>query len=205
MAKELTFKINSKVYSLVPKKLERKKLYGSKEKQVLDGEGTQCSAVSLCQELSMVIPKGGTSLGTLDENNSWVEKNDIKYVYADGNDAIIIPSSFDSVIDLSQTMCVEDFLEHNITSTYLLQSEEPYQDLIEFIKKMKNIAHFIFNYRADYEGDPAFLIENGGQLFILVGKKIEFEFIGLNDDRILDNDDVVEEAIEEDEFDFSMM
>ncbi len=49
------------------------------------------------------------------------------------------------------------------------------------------------------------MIENSGELFVLVGKKIEFEMIGLNDEGVLD--EIIDESSEdeEDEFDFSMM
>ena len=67
----------------------------------------------------------------------------------------------------------------------------------------KEIFTFEFNFRADYEGDPAFLVENEGEVFVLVGKKIEFEFIGLEESGVLDEEETTED--EEDEFDFSMM
>ena len=82
----------------------------------------------------------------------------------------------------------------------LLEVNHP--DFVEAVAKHNQIFSFIFNYRADYEGDPAFLIENEGELFVLVGKKIEFEYIGLEGAGTIDE---VNEDEMEDELDFSMM
>lgn len=205
MGKPLIFKLGEVEYDLEPLKLERKKLYGSIEKVALDGNGDTCSASSLYSELSIIIPKGGTSLGSIDDNGNWVEKSDTKYVYADGTDASLTASSFDAPIELNTTTSIENFLEHNITSIYSLQGEENHPDFVKAIQDKEEIYTFEFNYRADYEGDPAFMIENEGELFILVGKKIEFEFIGLADEGVLDGEDEEIEEEVEDEFDFSMM
>jgi len=62
-----------------------------------------------------------------------------------------------------------------------------------------DIYHFIFNYREDYEGDDAYIISNGTDYFITVGKKYDFEYLEQNN--IILNDE--EEEIEDD-LDFSM-
>ena len=43
------------------------------------------------------------------------------------------------------------------------------------------VLYFVFNYRADYEGDDAFLISNGETAFVVPGNIAELEFIGMND------------------------
>jgi len=87
MAKPLNFKIADAIYDLEPVKLDRKKLYGWTEKIVLDDEENECNALSLYPELAMIIPKGGTGLGTIGEDGTWVEKSDLKYINNDGSDA----------------------------------------------------------------------------------------------------------------------
>jgi len=202
MAKPLLFKIGSAEYSLQPEKLETSDLYGTKDKVVLDLNDSPCKVVSLLPELSMIIPKGGTALGSLDKDGNWVDKSNLKYVYADGSDAVLVPSSFKVPIELDKTVSIEEYLEHNITAIYSLQGENENQELVGHVKKQTEILTFVFNYRADYEGDPAFLIESGGNLFVLVGKRIEFEYIGLEEQGQLDVEEAEEEV--EDEFDFSM-
>ena len=205
MAKPLIFQIGSSEYSLEPLKLDRKKLYGWSEKIALDKNGEVCNTVSLYSEESMILPKGSTGLGSLSDDGRWVEKSDMHYVDADGNEAVLVPSSFGIPIVLEDKVSIETFLEHNITAVYSLQGEEDHPDFVKTIQNESKIYTFEFNYRADYEGDPAFVVENDGELFVLVGKKIEFEMIGLADEGVLD--EITDEASqeEEDEFDFSMM
>ena len=203
MAKPLIFKINNQIYDLEPLKLDRKKLYGWTEKIVLDDEENECNTLSLYSDLAMIIPKGGTGLGTIGEDGTWVEKSDMMYINEDGSPAVLVPSSYDGEIDLNETVTHEIFLEHNITSVYSLQGEENHPNFVKAIQDNKEIFTFEFNFRADYEGDPAFLVENEGEVFVLVGKKIEFEFIGLEESGVLDEEETTED--EEDEFDFSMM
>ena len=205
MAKPLVFKIGSNEYDLEPLKLDRKKLYGSSEKIALDNDDGVCSAVSLYPELSMILPKGSTALGSLDASGNWAEKSDIKYINEDGSDAQLKPSSFDAPIELNDTVPIETFLEHNVTSIYSLQGEENHPDFVKTIIEQKDIFTFEFSYRTDYSADSAFVIENDGEIFILVGRKVEFEFLGLSDEGELDSDDEENDEEVEDEFDFSMM
>ena len=60
---------------------------------------------------------------------------------------------------------IEFLLEHNITSIYSLQGEENYPNFVKAVADNKDIFTFVFNYRADYEGDPAFVLENDGEVF----------------------------------------
>lgn len=203
MAKTLDFKIKDSIYDLEPVKLDRKKLYGWSEKIVLDDEDSECKTLSLYSDLAMIIPKGGVGLGSISKSGLWVEKSDMVYVDENGEPATLVPSSFDGEVELNNSVSLELFLEHNITSVYSLQGEENHPEFVKAIQENKEIFTFEFNYRADYEGDPAFLVENEGEVFVLVGKKIEFEFCGLDESGVLDVQET--EDIEEDEFDFSMM
>ena len=63
------------------------------------------------------------------------------------------------------------------------------------------LYYFVFNYRADYEGDDAFLISNGNDVFAITGMKSDFEFIGLEDN---EQELVPEETQVEDDLDFAM-
>lgn len=204
MARPLNFKIGKQVFDLVPLKLDRKKLYGWSEKIVLDPQDEPCNTLTLFQDKSIMIPKGGTGLGAISEAGSWIEKSDMMYVNEDGSPAELVPSSYDGEIELKETVSIEFLLEHNIASIYALQGEENHPDFVKAIAENKGIFTFVFNYRADFEGDPAFVLENDGEVFILVGKKIEFEFIGLDGAGALDEEDAEKEEVE-DEFDFAMM
>ena len=171
MARALNFRIGKKVFDLTPLKLERKKLYGWSESLITDLNDDLCIPLKLLQDKSILIPKGGTGLGVVDNKGNWVDKSQMMYVNEEGNPADLVPSSFDEEIELNSSVSIEFLLEHNITSIYSLQGEENHPDFVEAVAKHNQIFSFIFNYRADYEGDPAFLIENEGELFIAGRKK----------------------------------
>jgi len=204
MAKPLSFKMGEQVYDLEPLKLDRKKLYGWIEKVVLDSEDNECNTLSLYPDKAILIPKGGVSLGSVTDDGTWVDKSDLIYVNEDGSPASLVPSSFDGEIELNDSVPIELLLEHNIISIYSLQDTENHPEFVKAITDNQDIFTFTFNFRSGYGGDPAFVVENDGAIFILVGKKIEFEFIGLKESGVLDADETTDDE-EEDEFDFSMM
>ena len=60
---------------------------------------------------------------------------------------------------------------------------------------------FVFNYREDYEGDDAYILSNGINFFIIVGKQNSYEYLELNTISI-DVED--EDSTQDDDLDFSM-
>ena len=203
MGKALTFNLNRIEYSLEPVKLERKKLYGWTETLVLDKKGKKCKTALIDQTGTLVIPKGGLSSGILNSLGNWVDKSELIQVDSVGNHAEQIPSSFDSAIELKEKISADEFLEYNITSIYSLKGEENCPDLIETVTNVEGIFSFEFNFRASYDPSSAFLVESKGELFVLIGQKNEFEYIGLENSGLLDEDDDSEEN-DDDELDFSM-
>lgn len=205
MAKELVFKLEEKEFSFGIRKLDRKKLYGWKEVVAVDKDNNECIKATLDESGSFVIPKGGIALGTVDSNSNWVESSAIRAVDEDGNEAEKILSSFDNPIDLIKKVPTETYLDYYIDTVYILESgEDTGNDLAGVVKGSGEIYQFVFNYRTDYQASDAFLIESNGTLFVLAGKKCEFEFLGLEE--ISDIAEVVEDDDEfSDDLDFSMM
>ena len=72
---------------------------------------------------------------------------------------------------------LDEFLSVNVKSIYQLVIEEDDKEKWNNLFANDEIYHFVFNYREDYEGDDAYLISNGDDLFITVGKKNDFEFV----------------------------
>jgi hypothetical protein len=203
LAKPLTFLFNANEVQLEPVKLDRKKLYGWTDKLTLDKNSQECKLVSIDTNGATLIPAGGLGQGILDDQGSWVERSELIAVDENGSPAEMLPSSFDTPIKLENSISIEEFLDHYITAIYTMQGEENCPDFVKAIAGGP-IYTFDFNYRSSYEPSPAFLVENSGELFLLVGKKSEFEFIGLEQAGYLDEDDDSSD-VEEDPFDFSMM
>ena len=202
MAKEISFKLGTDSFTLSPVKVERKKIYGWTEMKVTDTEGGLCRTVSLDSNGITVIPNGAIKMGMLSDSGRWVEKSELQYVHSDGSKAEMYPSSFDTGIILDKKATAEDLLDLLVTSVYVLSGD----DAAKMAEKIGNdIYSFRFNYRADYEDSPAFLISNGSTIFILTGRMAKFEFLSLENQGTLDVGEDEAEDIDLEELDFSMM
>jgi hypothetical protein len=200
MAKNLTFNLQGKEYSFTTVKLDRSKLYGWTEVIALDKNDKSCKTIYMDRTGTLLIPKGGLTYGILDAGLNWVEKSELQAIDMEGNPAPLVPSSFSAPVMLEKTATVEELLDHAITSVYELNGEI---DELARIVATGNIYTFIFNWKEDYEGDDAFLIESKNRLYVLVGKKLNFEYIGIEKQGFVSDEE--EEKEESDEIDFSMM
>lgn len=199
MARQLTFRIKRKEYTVIPVKIDRKKLYGWTEIIALDEQGRTCNLVSTDDTGTLIIPKGGTALGMLSSDGKWVERTQLKTVRQDGSEAEIIPSSFSVVISLKQKVTDEEFLDYSITDFYQLNNVP--DDLLKAIGD--DIYTFDYTYLDSYETTPAFLMVSDAILFMLLGYKNRFDMLCLGECSVVDDDDDYIE-VTDDDIDFSM-
>lgn len=199
MARQLTFRIKRKEYTVIPVKIDRKKLYGWTEIIALDEQGRTCNLVSTDDTGTLIIPKGGTALGMLSSDGKWVERTQLKTVRQDGSEAEIIPSSFSVVIPLKQKVTDEEFLDYSITDFYQLDNVP--DDLLKAIAD--DIYTFDYTYLDSYETTPAFLMVSDATLFMLLGYKNRFNMLCLGECSVVDDDDDYIE-VTDDDIDFSM-
>lgn len=199
MARELTFKIKKKEYSVTPEKIDRRKLYGWTDILALDEQGRECKLVKTDDTGTLIIPKGGTALAILTGEGEWVERNTLKTVDDNGKEAKLITSSFSSVIELKNKISEEEYLDFSITDYYQLNNAAA-----ELIKAIgKDIYTFDYTYLDSYETTPAFLMVSDGTLYMLIGYKNKFDMLCLGDCGIIDEDDDYIE-VSDDDLDFSM-
>lgn len=199
MARQLTFRIKRKEYTVIPVKIDRKKLYGWTEIIALDEQGRTCNLVSTDDTGTLIIPKGGTALGMLSSDGKWVERTQLKTVRQDGSEAEIIPSSFSVIIPLKQKVTDEEFLDYSITDFYQLDNVP--DDLLKAIGD--DIYTFDYTYLDSYETTPAFLMVADTTLFMLLGYKNRFDMLCLGECSVVDDDDDYIE-VTDDDIDFSM-
>ena len=178
MARELSINLGNASFHLAPIKVERRKVYGWTELRAYDPDGELCRNASLDSNGVTIIPTGAIKLGIVGEDGKWLDKSELQPVHADGTKADLIQSSFEKGIILDKKASAEDLLDLLVTSVYVLDGEG-INDLAE--KTASDIYSFMFNYNADYEDSPAFLVSNGQQVFIVVGRKAQFEFLSLDD------------------------
>jgi len=199
MARKAEFSINGQSIMAELKKVDRKKIYGWSTIDVFDENGSKCRLAGLA-EGQFVMPSGSTALVSLNSKGAAVSKDTLIGVDSDGKKVEKVPSIYDEKVLLREAT-VDEYLSMSVKSVYQLQIDENKEALLTDLNSGK-IYYFVFNYRADYEGDDAFLISNGTDVFAITGMSTDHEFIGLEDNE----QELVSEETEavEDDMDFAM-
>ena len=200
MARTAEFSINGLSIVAELKKVDRKKIYGWSSLEVYDENNSKCKIAGLADGC-YILPSGSTSLVTLNTKGEVVSKRDMVGLDADGKPVDKVPSVYDRTVLLREAT-VDEYLSLSVKSVYQLNIAEKKEDFLKVLNTGK-IFYFVFNYREDYEGDDAFLLSNGNEIFAITGMLSEPEFVGLQDN---EQELVVEdtEATDEDDFDFAM-
>ena len=198
MAKELVFSLGGNLYGSAPVKLERKKLYGWSSMVATDRQDMTCISAYLSPDDSMVIPSGAFKQGTVDDEGRWVEKSELTAYGENGQVLAVVPSSFDSTIELRETVPAEEFLDHEWDSVYQLANTE----LADAVGD--DIFVFPFSYKGGTTRNDGFLMRTDAGLFLFSGSKLDYPLVTLAQETVIDDfEDDLEEDI--DELDFSMM
>jgi len=199
MAKQAEFIINGSSVMAELKKVDRKKIYGWSTLEIFDENGSKCKLASISDGVH-VLPSGSSSLIRFNDKGETVSSSDLVGFNQEGEKVEKIPSVYDGKIELKEST-IDDYLSLAVKTVYQLNMEDATTMLSEL--KDGKVFSFIFNYRADYEGDDAFLISNGQTAFAVIGKIADLEFIGLNDNET-ELVELEEDTQEEDELDFVM-
>ena len=200
MARTAEFSINGLSIVAELKKVDRKKIYGWSSIEVYDENKSKCKIAGLADGC-YILPSGSTSLVTLNTKGEVVSKSDMVGLDFNGKPVDKVPSVYDRTVMLREAT-VDEYLSLSVKSVYQLSIAEKKEDFLTVLNAGK-IFYFVFNYREDYEGDDAFLLSSGNEIFAITGMLSDPEFVGLQDN---EQELVVEdtEATEEDDFDFAM-
>ena len=183
MGRKAEFSINGLSVMAELKKVDRKKIYGWSTIEVFDQNGSKCKLAGLA-EGQYVMPSGSSALVSLNAKGEAVSKSTLVGVDSDGKKVEKVPSIYDQKVMLREAT-VDEYLAMAVKSVYQLQMDENKEALLNELNNSK-IYYFVFNYRADYEGDDAFLISNGTDVFAITGMRTDPEFIGpKNSKRVL--------------------
>ena len=200
MARKAEFSINGLSVLAELKKVDRKKIYGWSTIEVFDENGSKCKLAGLA-EGQFVMPSGSTALVTLNAKGEAGSKSTLVGVDSNGKKVEKVPSIYDEKVMLREAT-IDEYLSTAVKSVYQLKVDENKEALLDELNNGK-VYYFVFNYRADYEGDDAFLISNGTDVFAVTGMSADLEFIGLEDnEQELVSEET--EAVEDDDMDFAM-
>ena len=200
MARTVEFSINSLSMTAELKKVDRKKIYGWSKIEVYDENKSKCKLAGLADG-TYILPSGSTSLVTLNTKGEIVSKKDMVGLDLNGKPVEKVPSVYDKTVMLREAT-IDEYLSLSVKSVYQLNISENKEAFLKELNSGK-IFYFIFNYREDYEGDDAFLLSNGNEIFAITGMLSESEFVGLMDN---EKELVIEESEEneDDDLDFAM-
>lgn len=199
MAKPLLFQFNGNEVALQMSKIDRSKLYGYKEVEVLDDNGKNCMLATLADDGKTIVGKGGSGLGYLTADKEWVKKDQLTAVDIEGNEIVPVKASSAAPIDLTIECSVEDYLEHNIRLIYVMDFEEVNDDLVAELKSGK-IFKFDYSYRGGLKADAGFLLMgNDENLYMTVGDPTNLQFVGLQQTAAVVSEDGEEEVEEVDD------
>ena len=134
---------------------------------MFDESGSKCRLAGLA-EGQYVMPSGSTALVKLNSKGETVAAKQLIGFDSEGKKAAMIPSVYDEKVMLREAT-VDEYLSMAVKAVYQLQIEENREALLDELNAGK-IYYFVFNYRADYEGDDAFLISGGDTIFAITGK-----------------------------------
>ena len=204
MAKPLSVEFHGEVFVLDLEKVDRTKLYGYVESEVLDENGKRCEIGTLTGDGHSIVGKGGTALAYLSPDGLWRKKTELQPVDRQGDLIPPVKSTFDATVALDRTVSIDDFLTHNIHLIYRLKAEQEPAALMSELRK-GTIFQFPFSYRGGVEASAGFLLlGSDGNVFLLVGTPTDIEFIGLKSPAaIVDANDA--SADDDDLLDFSMV
>lgn len=200
MARTLTVNLNSCSFTIDPVKVDRSKLYGSIELRVTTPDGAACHVAGINGDGITVVDTGCTKSGMITEDGLWMERDELRAIHADGEEAQPVESSFNSEIALDRKASIEDLLSINVNSVYQLSG----LDAVNLATAIgDSIYTFPFSYRGGFEISKAFLLASDSALFLITGTEASLEYIGIDQSGVLDDDTDDNEFA--DELDFSMM
>ena len=200
MGRKVLIELGASTFETELSKVEREDLYGRTEIKVRDDNGLDCELCIISEDGRYLLPRGSTSSILLNSEGNSISRRDLKAVDLEGNALELVPSIFDGPIKLSDDYSIDDYLRLRVKSVYQLVLEpDPKVQLLDLLKD--TVKYFVFNYRADYEGDDAFVLSNGNEVFIVTGVFAEYELASFE---AVEEVPQEEETAEDDDFSFDM-
>lgn len=176
MAKPIAVRLAGESSSFAFARLDRERLYGRKERQVIDADGRRCSSAWLSGDGAALVPTGGLALLYVDERFSTIERSSLRTVDASGAEVPLRSSTLGVEQELTGPVPVQRLLDHAIHTVYVLTAETLGPQL-EAALKAGAIFTAPFIFREDYRPQTLFLVANEHGTFGLVGQEPGFTWV----------------------------
>ena len=205
MAKPLVVEYQGQTINFDLDKVDRSKLYGYVENEVVDEAGKRCELATLTGDGHSIVGKGGIAHAYLSHDGLWRKKAELRPVDLHGQVITPVKSTFDATVTLEKQASIDEFLSHNINTIYQLTPDETHDNLVSELTG-GTIFQFPFSFRGGVEASAGFmLLGSDGNMFLCVGTPTAIEFIGLKATAAVVSDETEAPTDDEDAMDFSMV
>lgn len=201
MAKVLRLSLDGNEFEVMITRIDRDDLYGRVEVEAFDEKGKPAELKVLAADGKTLIERGGSALAVVNEKGDSVERTELTPVDIDGKELAKVESSFGQTNALDKAD-VDDYLGLVVKSVYVL---DPAEDAdIDFLLGHLDggqMYKFPFSYRGGIEHDAAYILGNGKDAFMILGKDGDVDYLKLNQATVLDPQEEVEISADEISFD----
>ena len=175
MAKNIVVRWGGEESAFPFTKVERDKLYGSKERVIVDEQGRTCSSAWLTADGSALVLGGGTAHVNVDDAWTAYEQDERRAVDLEGRALEPQPSTLGVAQDLVEAS-VDRLLDCTTSVVYQLETDGISASLLAALSAGK-IFEAPFLYRDGLSPDSVFLVKNDEGVFALVGRATGFDFV----------------------------
>lgn len=176
MAKTIAVRLGGESSSFAFAKLDRERLYGRKERQVVDDEGKRCASAWLSSDGAALVPSGGLAMLYVDESFGTVERSALQAVDDQGAEVAQLPATLGVEQELEGPLPPARVLDHAVHSVYVLTPESIGATLAAELKAGK-IYGCPYCFRDDYTRQMLFLLANETGTFALLGSAPAFAMV----------------------------
>ena len=180
MARNLTLSLDGNEFQVALTRIDRDDLYGKVEIEAFDEKGRPATLKVLASDGKTLIEKGGTALEVLDQNGDSIDRSELVPVDQDGKEITKVESSFNAP-NVLKAAKMDDYLGLVVKSVYILDQAEGSD--IQYLHDnlaSRQLFSFEFSYRGGIEYDAAYVLGDGRDAFMVVGKEGNLEFLNLN-------------------------
>ena len=167
----------------------------------LDPQGERCTRAELTDDGWILLKRGMSAQGYFDEAGAYISSRDLVGLSDAGEPVDRVPSTLGVTQDLAGPVDPSEVLDLKLQAVYALQAHELQAGLLSALESGA-IFRFPFNYRADFQSEVAYLVQNEHGLFALVGQPAPAEWCAYEESAPPDLD--VDDADDDDDLDFEM-
>ncbi len=171
MAKPLIVFQGKETASFAITRIERSKIYGTRKRIALDGQGRPCTKAALTADGDHLLLPDMTAQGHFAGDGRWIPRSEMIGIDAAGNKIDAKPSTLGTAQALAGPVPPQEVLDLDVDGFFWLEPEPDNAPLVEKLKKGE-IYKCAFSYTSAIDVGTAFLLANDEGFFAVVGRRV---------------------------------